>query len=350
MSEITIAGRKIGLNHNPFVIAELSGNHQQSLALAKSMVDAAAAAGVDAIKLQTYTADSMTLDCDHGEFFISDQGNLWKGQSLHTLYGHAATPYDWHKYLFDYANSLGLIAFSSPFDHSAVDFLMSLNVPAFKVASFENNDIPLIEHIARTGKPVILSTGMASEDELALAVDTLRSNGCSQFALLKCTSAYPATPDEANLLTIPALRSQFDCEVGLSDHTLGDTLAIASVALGASIIEKHFVLNRKDGGVDSAFSLQPGEFQRLVEQVTIAQQARGTVFFGASERESDSVKFRRSIYISTNIKAGEEITADNIRVIRPGLGLAPKHWQDVIGKQFTRDAKKGTALSWDLIL
>lgn len=350
MSEITIAGRKIGLNHKPFVIAELSGNHQQSLALAKSMVDAAAAAGVDAIKLQTYTADSMTLDCDHGEFFISDQGNLWKGQSLHTLYGHAATPYDWHKYLFDYANSLGLIAFSSPFDHSAVDFLMSLNVPAFKVASFENNDIPLIEHIARTGKPVILSTGMASEDELALAVDTLRSNGCSQFALLKCTSAYPATPDEANLLTIPALRSQFDCEVGLSDHTLGDTLAIASVALGASIIEKHFVLNRKDGGVDSAFSLQPGEFQRLVEQVTIAQQARGTVFFGASERESDSVKFRRSIYISTNIKAGEEITADNIRVIRPGLGLAPKHWQDVIGKQFTRDAKKGTALSWDLIL
>lgn len=350
MSEITIAGRKIGLNHKPFVIAELSGNHQQSLALAKSMVDAAAAAGVDAIKLQTYTADSMTLDCDHGEFFISDQGNLWKGQSLHTLYGHAATPYDWHKYLFDYANSLGLIAFSSPFDHSAVDFLMSLKVPALKVASFENNDIPLIEHIARTGKPVILSTGMASEDELALAVDTLRSNGCSQFALLKCTSAYPATPDEANLLTIPALRSQFDCEVGLSDHTLGDTLAIASVALGASIIEKHFVLNRKDGGVDSAFSLQPGEFQRLVEQVTIAQQARGTVFFGASERESDSVKFRRSIYISTNIKAGEEITADNIRVIRPGLGLAPKHWQDVIGKQFTRDAKKGTALSWDLIL
>lgn len=349
MSDFKIAERRIGLGEKPFTIAELSGNHQQSLALARAMVDAAAKTGVDAIKLQTYTADSMTLDCEHGEFFISDKSNLWKGRSLHDLYGVASTPYEWHKELFDYAAEQGLIAFSSPFDHAAVDFLMSLNVPAFKIASFENNDIPLIEYVARTGKPVILSTGMASEEELEIAVETLRTHGCDNFALLKCTSAYPAEPAHANLATIPALRKKFRCEVGLSDHTLGDALPVTSVALGASIIEKHFVLNRDDGGVDSAFSLQPEEFKHMVQQVSIAQQARGNVSFGATAQEKDSIKFRRSIYISSDIKAGDEITLDNVRVIRPGLGLAPKHWKEVLGKRFSKDATKGTALSWDHI-
>lgn len=347
MSDFKIAERRIGLSEKPFTIAELSGNHQQSLALAKAMIDAAAATGVDAIKLQTYTAESMTLDCSHGEFFINDDDNLWKGRSLYELYAIASTPYDWHKVLFNYAAAKGLIAFSSPFDHHAVDFLMSLDVPAFKIASFENNDIPLIEHVASTGKPIILSTGMATQEELANAVDTIRAHGCHDFALLKCTSAYPAEPTHANLSSIPVLRDMFQCEVGLSDHTLGDALPIASVALGASIIEKHFVLDRNDGGVDCKFSLQPAEFKQMVEQVSVAQQARGTPYFGPTEQEKDSVKFRRSIYISTDVKVGDEVSVDNVRVIRPGLGLQPKHWKTILGKRFTQDASKGTALTWE---
>lgn len=347
MPQFAIAGREIGLGLKPFVIAELSGNHQQSLPLAKLMVEAAAKAGVDAIKLQTYTADSMTLNCNREEFVINDTDNLWKGQTLHNLYAKAATPYDWHKVIFDYAKSLGLIAFSSPFDHDAVEFLMSLDVPAFKIASFENNHIPLLEHVARTGKPVIMSTGMATEDELSLAVNTLRDNGCSQIALLKCTSAYPAKPQHANLATIPAFRQRFKCEVGLSDHTLGDTLPIASVALGASIIEKHFVLNRADGGVDADFSLEPEEFKQLVDRVNTAQQCVGNVSFGATEQEVDSVKYRRSIYISEDVKAGDVLNEFNIKVIRPGLGLAPKYWKEVLGRCVTQHMAKGTALSWD---
>jgi N-acetylneuraminate synthase len=347
-TEVWIENKKISLTEPPFVIAELSGNHNQSLALAFEMIEAAAKAGVDAIKLQTYTADTMTLDCDSDDFQIFEDENLWKGNSLYKLYEKAYTPWEWHQALFEKAKSLGLIAFSSPFDISAVDFLETLNVPCYKIASFENNDIPLIKRIAQTGKPVIMSTGMASLGEVFEAVDALRENGCSQIILLKCTSAYPASAEQANLKTIQHLRDTFNCEVGISDHTLGIGVAIAGVALGASVIEKHFVLSRDAGGVDAEFSLEPKEFALLVTESRSAALASGDIVYGGDSSEQASKKYRRSIYISKDIKAGEVLSTDNIKIVRPGLGLAPKYYSSVLGYKVTTSVVKGTALSWEL--
>lgn len=347
-SEVNIAGRTISNAEAPFVIAELSGNHNQSLSLALEMIEAAADAGVDAIKLQTYTADTMTLDCDHGEFYIADDNNLWKGNSLYQLYQQAHTPWEWHKALFEKAKSLGLIAFSSPFDATAVDFLETLDVPCYKIASFENNDLPLIKRVAQTGKPVIMSTGMASIAEIAEAVDTLRENGCSQLILLKCTSAYPASPAQANLKTIQHMRDTFQCEVGISDHTLGMGVALAGVAFGASVIEKHLVLSRDEGGVDAAFSLQPDEFSALVKEAKNVQLATGNIVYGSIK--GDSQRYRRSIYIAEDVKKGDRLTEKNIRVIRPGLGIKPKYYPQLLGSKVIKDAKKGQAFSWDLIV
>ncbi len=346
---VHIAGRKIAQTEPPFVIAELSGNHNQSLDLALKMIEAAALAGVDAIKLQTYTADTMTLDCELDDFQILAENNLWKGNSLYELYQKAHTPWDWHKTLFDKAKSLGLIAFSSPFDISAVDFLETLDVPCYKIASFENNDIPLIKRIAETGKPVIMSTGMASLTEISEAIDCLKNNGCSQIILLKCTSAYPASPAHANLKTIAHLRETFKCEVGISDHTLGIGVALAGVALGASIIEKHFVLSRDAGGIDAAFSLEPAELMMLVNESKTVALAVGQILYGGASSEQDAKKYRRSIYIAKNIKKGEMLTSKNTQIIRPGFGLAPKFHPLILGQQIIKDAIKGTPLSWDLL-
>jgi len=346
---VEIAGRKIALSEPPFVIAELSGNHNHSLELALEMIESAAEMGADAIKLQTYTADTMTLDCELNDFQIVEKDNLWQGNSLYKLYQKAYTPWEWHQTLFEKAKSLGLIAFSSPFDATAVDFLESLDVPCYKIASFENNDIPLIKRVAQTSKPVIISTGMASLTEISEAVDTLRENGCSQIILLKCTSAYPASPAQANLKTIEHLRETFNCEVGISDHTLGIGVALAGVALGASVIEKHFVLSRDAGGVDAAFSLEPSELKSLVNESRSAALAVGKVLYSGSNSEQNSKKYRRSIYISQNIKKGELLTEHNTQVIRPGFGLAPKFYPQILGLSIAKDAVKGTAFSWDLI-
>ena len=346
MTEIKIANRIIGSEHIPFVIAELSGNHCQSLDLAIKMIEKAAEAGVDAIKLQTYTADTMTLDCPQDDFQIQDENNLWQGNSLHKLYQKAHTPWQWHKTLFDKANELGLIAFSSPFDASAVDFLETLDVPCYKIASFENNDIPLLEHVAKTGKPVIMSTGMATIEELTEAVDCLRKNGCTEIILLKCTSAYPAQASDANLKTISDLRTRFNCEVGLSDHTLGLGVSIAAIALGATVIEKHFVLSRKQGGVDAEFSLEPQEFQTLVQEGHRAAQAIGSVKYSGTENEQASKQYRRSIYISKPVKTGDTLTSENIKVIRPAFGLAPKYFRQVLGLKVNKNLAKGSPLSW----
>ena len=346
---IQIENHIISPNHPPFIIAEMSGNHNQSLERALEIVEAAARAGVHALKLQTYRADTMTLDVEHGEFFIDDESNLWKGQSLYKLYQQAYTPWEWHKPIFDRCRELGLIAFSTPFDETAVDFLEELDVPCYKIASFENNHLPLIRKVASTGKPLILSTGMATVAELDEAVRTAREAGCRDLILLKCTSTYPASPEDSNLLTIPHMRDLFQCQVGLSDHTLGIGVAVASVALGATVIEKHFTLSRAEGGVDAAFSLEPHEMKLLVEETERAWQALGTISYGVTENEQKSLRFRRSIYVTRDIKAGEKLTKENIRVIRPGFGLAPKYYEIVLGKVVNRDVEKGTPLSWDLI-
>lgn len=348
-SSINIDGRKIGRENRPFIIAEMSGNHNQSLDRALAIVEAAAQSGVDAIKLQTYTADTMTLDINSGEFMIEDNDNLWKGNSLYNLYKQAYTPWEWHAEIFKRCNELGLIAFSSPFDETAVDFLESLNVPAYKIASFENTDLPLIKKVAGTGKPMIMSTGMATPAELDEAVRTAREFGCSQLVLLKCTSTYPAEPTNSNLATIPHMRQLFNCEVGLSDHTLGIGVSIASVAMGASVIEKHFTLSRADGGVDSAFSMEPHEMKSLVDETTKAWQSIGAISYGATKSEQESKSFRRSIYASKDIKTGEIITKDNIKVIRPGYGLPPKYLDKVMGRTAAVDIPQGTPLSWDII-
>ncbi|WP_432463012.1 pseudaminic acid synthase [Agarivorans sp. QJM3NY_33] len=344
---VSIAGREIGVNYPPFVIAELSGNHQQSLALAKQMIAAAAQAGADAIKLQSYTADSMTLDCDNEDFVIQEQDSLWKGQRLHALYQKAATPYEWHAELFSYAHSLGLIAFSSPFDKQAVDLLASLNVPCYKIASFELTDLPLIAYVAQQGQPVILSTGMASLAEIEEAVNTVKAQGNQQIILLKCTSTYPASAANSHLRTLPHLQQSFNCVVGLSDHTQGIGAAVASVALGASVIEKHFVLDRQAGGVDAAFSLEPAELGALCEASKVAQQALGRVCYGGSEAEEQAKYYRRSIYLKRPIAVGEAFTEQNIQVVRPAKGLAPKYWDMVLGKKARQALPAGTALSWE---
>lgn len=349
MSDISIANKKIGKAHKPFVIAELSGNHNQSLDTAIAMIEAAAEAGVDAIKLQTYTADSMTLDVPTDDFIIQEQDSLWFGESLHALYKKAATPYEWHAVLFDKAKSLGLVAFSSPFDEAAVTFLETLEVPCYKIASFELTDLPLIKAAASTKKPLIMSTGMASLAEIEQAVNTAQQAGCIDIILLKCTSTYPAKATNTNLNTIAHLQGAFDCQVGLSDHTQGIGVAVASVALGATVIEKHFVLDRQAGGVDAAFSLEPSEFSQLVRETAIAHQALGGVHYGGTADEQKSKYYRRSIYVCRDIQQGEPLTPDNIRIVRPANGLAPKHWERVLGKVAKGNLLKGTPLDWSLL-
>ena len=349
MKTIKIAGREIGPNHPPFVIAEMSGNHNQSLERALEIVEAAAKTGAHALKIQTYTPDTMTLDLDEREFHIGDSNSLWAGNSLYKLYGEAYTPWEWHKPIFDRARELGIIAFSTPFDDTAVDFLESLDVPCYKIASFENTDIPLIRRVAATGKPLIISTGMASIAELDDTVRAARDAGCKDLILLKCTSTYPATPGNTNILTIPHMRELFGCEVGLSDHTMGVGVSVASVALGATVIEKHFTLNRADGGVDSAFSMEPAEMSQLVIESERAWQALGQISYGATEAEKKSLQYRRSLYVVQDLKAGDVLTRDNIRAIRPGLGLQTKYLDVVLGKTIKQNVKRGTGLAWDLL-
>lgn len=344
-----IQGLTIGQNSKPFVIAEMSGNHNQSLERALEIVNAAAKTGVHALKIQTYTPDTMTLDIDRGEFFISDSNSIWKGSSLYKLYQVAFTPWEWHKPIFDRCRELGIIGFSTPFDESAVEFLEELDVPCYKIASFENTDIPLISRVARTGKPMFISTGMATVAEIDEAVRSAREAGCRDLILLKCTSTYPAAPENTNILTIANMRETFGCEVGLSDHTMGIGVSVASVALGATVIEKHFTLNRADGGVDSSFSLEPAEMESLVVESERAWHALGAVSYGPTEAEKKSIIFRRSLYIVEDVKGGEELTNNNLRAIRPGSGLPPKYISTVIGKKLVRDAKKGTPLTWDMI-
>ncbi|OGC11385.1 pseudaminic acid synthase [candidate division WOR-1 bacterium RIFOXYA12_FULL_52_29] len=340
---------KIGAGHRPFVIAEMSGNHNQSLDRALAIVEAAAKAGAHALKLQTYTADTMTLNLAKGEFFIGDKKSPWYGSSLYDLYQKAATPWEWHKPIFKLCKKLGIIGFSTPFDETAVDFLEELKVPFYKIASFENTDLPLIRKVAKTGKPIILSTGLATFAELKETVQAARRAGCRDLVLLKCTSSYPSSPKNSNILTIPSLRQTFKCQAGISDHTLGLGAAIAAVALGATVIEKHFTLSRADGGVDAAFSLEPAELKQLVEESGRAWEALGKVSYEPTAEEKRSLIYKRSLYVAQDIKAGETFNKQNLRVIRPGYGLAPKFYDGLLGKKVNRDIKKGTPVRREMI-
>jgi pseudaminic acid synthase len=344
-----IGERPIGRDHAPFVIAEMSGNHNQSLERALQIVEAAARAGAHGLKLQTYTPDTMTLDLNEREFHIADPKSLWAGTSLYELYRQAYTPWEWHQPLFERARALGMIPFSTPFDATSVEFLESLNVPCYKIASFENTDVALIRRVAATGKPLIISTGMATPAELDESVRAARAAGCTDLVLLKCTSTYPATAANSNVLTIPHLRELYACEVGLSDHTMGVGVAVASVALGASVIEKHFTLSRADGGVDSTFSMEPAELSQLVTETERAWQALGQVSYGPTAAEMKSLQFRRSLYVVEDLRAGDVLSGANVRAIRPGLGLPPKHLELVLGRRVAADVKRGTALTWELI-
>ncbi len=339
----------IGIGQRPFIIAEMSGNHNQSLERALEIVEAAAKSGAHALKIQTYTANTMTLNVKGKGFVIEDEGNLWKGRHLYDLYKEAYTPWEWHKPIFDRARELGMIPFSTPFDETAVDFLEELDVQLYKIASFENNDIPLIKKVAATGKPMIISTGMATVAELDETVRTAREAGCNEIILLKCTSTYPATADNTNISTIPHMRELFNVQVGLSDHTMGTGVAVASIALGATVIEKHFTLSRADGGVDSAFSIEPHEMSALVEETERAWQAMGKVTYGPTEKEKASLKFRRSIYVAKDIEVGEAFTKENIKVIRPGYGLEPKYYEQVLKMKSNKKLTAGTPLCWELL-
>ena len=341
-----MGNKKIGIDHKPFIIAEMSGNHNQSLDRALAIVDAAAEAGVDAIKLQTYTADTMTIK---GAFQIKDENSLWKGRELYDLYKEAYTPWEWHEAIFERARKKNLIAFSSPFDESAIDFLEKLNVPLYKVASFENTDWPLLKKIAGTGKPVIMSTGVSKLSDIDESVRILRESGCKELVLLKCTSTYPATPENTNLTTIPHLQQLFNCVVGLSDHTMGIGASVAAVALGARVIEKHFTLRRADGGVDSTFSLEPEEMKALVVEAERAFLALGQIQYGIQNAEEKSRAFKRSIYISKDMKSGDTITLDNVRIIRPGLGLESRYLDLILGRKLRKDVTAGTPLTWEII-
>ncbi|WP_224963255.1 pseudaminic acid synthase [Geomonas subterranea] len=349
MSSIQIGGRAIGPDHAPFIIAEMSGNHNQSLERALEIVEAAAASGAHALKLQTYTADTMTLDLKEGEFFIEDPKSLWKGRSLYDLYQEAHTPWEWHKPIFDRCRELGLICFSTPFDATSVEFLEELDVPCYKIASFENTDLPLIRKVAATGKPVIISTGMASLAELDETVRAAREAGCRDLVLLKCTSTYPSTPENTNARTIPHLKELFNCQIGLSDHSMGVGVSVAAVALGATVIEKHFTLCRADGGVDSTFSLEPEELKSLVLETERAWQSLGGISYGPTEKEKKSLVFRRSLYVVEDVKAGEPFTEKNVRAIRPGNGLPTKYLETFLGKRAAVDIRRGTPLSFDLL-
>ncbi|SIR79059.1 N-acetylneuraminate synthase [Pseudomonas sp. B10] len=349
MSSFKIGQHTIGADAPPFIIAEMSGNHNQSLDVALQIVEAAAKAGAHALKLQTYTAETMTLNLAEGEFFIKDPGSLWAGTSLYDLYEKAHTPWEWHAPIFARAKELGMLAFSTPFDDSAVDFLEGLEVPAYKIASFENTDLPLIRRVAATGKPLIISTGMASIAELDETVRAAREAGCKDLVLLKCTSTYPATPLNSNVRTIPHLRKLFGCEVGLSDHSMGVGVSVAAVALGATVVEKHFTLDRSAGGVDASFSLEPAELASLVVETERAWQAMGRVQYGPTEAERKSLVYRRSLYVTADMAAGEAFTGVNLRAIRPGLGLPPKHTEAVLGRRARNAIKRGTPLDWSLI-
>ena len=347
IQNIRIAGREIGEGCPPYIIAELSGNHNGDLARAFKIMKAARDAGADAVKLQTYTADTITIDHDGPEFKITD--GLWKGRTLYELYEEAATPWDWHEALFDKGKELGITVFSSPFDDTAVDMLQTLDAPAYKIASFEIIDVPLIEKAAATGKPLIISTGMATRAEVQDAVDAARGAGCESIALLHCISAYPTSPADSNLKSMPELSRSFGTLSGLSDHTLGNTTAIAAVALGAAVIEKHVTLRRDDGGPDAAFSLEPAELAALVQDARVTWSALGEVRYGPSAAETGSLKFRRSLYAVSDISAGDKIAESDVRSIRPALGLPPKHLADVIGRHAATTIKRGTPISWDLL-
>jgi N-acetylneuraminate synthase len=350
MKEIVIGKHLISRRHKPFVIAEMSGNHNQSLDRALELVKAAAATGVHALKLQTYTPDTITLNQKGGLFDIRDDNSLWAGKNLYELYREAYTPWEWHKPIFDYARSLGLEAFSSPFDETAVDFLQELDVPAFKIASFESNHFPLLKKVAQTGKPIIISSGTSKLNEIYESVQYLKENGAKDIIVLKCTSTYPASPENTNLNTIPVLQNIFqDCLIGLSDHTMGIGAAVAATALGARVIEKHFTLRRADGGVDSAFSLEPEELKMLVEESERAFLAMGEVQLNTQKSEEKSRQFKRSIYVAQDIQAGEKFNAHNLRVVRPGNGLEPKFYEQIIGTTAKQNLKKGTPLSWDVL-
>jgi len=347
MNEINIGGKIIGNSHNPFIVAEMSGNHNQSLDRALAIIDAAAESGAHAIKLQTYTADTMTIK---GTITIDAPGSPWHGRELYDLYKEAYTPWEWHDTMFKHAIKKGLIIFSTPFDETAVDFLEDLNVPVYKIASFENTDWPLLKKVASTGKPIIMSTGAASLADIADSVKILRQSGCKDLILLKCTSSYPASPKNTNLHTIPHLSKMFDCIVGLSDHTMGIGASVASIALGACVIEKHFTLSRADGGVDSEFSMEPEEMKSLVEESERAFLALGTVQFELQTVEEGMSKFKRSVYVVKDVKPGEEFSKDNIRVIRPGNGLNPKYYEILLGKKSNKLLKAGTPLTFDNLL
>lgn len=346
-NQINLGQFSIGKNSKPFIIAEMSGNHNQSLERALEIVEAAAKSGAHALKIQTYTADTLTLNVESDDFLIKDDESLWKGRKLHDLYNEAYTPWEWHEPIFNRAKELGMLAFSTPFDDSAVDFLETLDVPLYKIASFENTDLPLIKKVAATGKPMIVSTGMANAGELDELVRTAKENGCKDLILLKCTSTYPATPENTNIATIPHMRELFDVQVGLSDHTMGTGVAVAAVALGATVIEKHFTLSRADGGVDAAFSMEPAEMKALVEETERAWQAIGKVTYGPTEKEKASLKFRRSIYVAKDIQAGESFTEENIRIVRPGYGLEPKYYPNLIGKVAKKSYTMGTPITFD---
>jgi pseudaminic acid synthase len=344
-----ILDREIGSGQRPYLIAEMSGNHNQSLERALEIVDAAAAHGADAIKLQTYTAATMTLNLSVPGFVIEDPNSLWAGRQLYELYEEAHTPWDWHAPIMARARSHGMACFSSPFDATAVDFLESLDAPAYKIASFEVTDLPLIRRVAATGKPMIMSTGMATAGEIDEAVRAARSTGCRNLVLLKCTSTYPATADNTNVSTIPHMRTLFGCEVGLSDHTMGCGVSVAATALGATVIEKHFTLRRADGGVDATFSMEPLELRQLRVETERAWQAVGQVGYGPTQAEMKSLAFRRSLYIAQDMRAGEVLTPENLRCVRPGFGLAPKHLESLLGQRIGRDAVAGTPMAWALL-
>jgi pseudaminic acid synthase len=349
MNDIQLEKYTIGDAHRPFIIAEMSGNHNQSLERALEIVQAAADAGAHAIKLQTYTAETMTIDIRGGLFSIDDPKSLWDGKTLYELYELAHTPWEWHKPIFDKARSLGLMPFSTPFDATSVDFLEEMGVAAYKIASFENVDWPLLRKVAKTGKPVIMSTGAATLADIDDAVRVLREHGCQDLVLLKCTSTYPATPKNSNIRTIAHMRDVFGCHIGLSDHTLGVGAAVASVALGARVIEKHFTLSRADGGVDAAFSIEPHELKLLVEESERAFQALGYIQYGILNDEKGSLRYKRSVYVVEDVKKGELFTAKNVRTIRPGDGLQPKYYDTVLGLTAGRDIKRGTPFAWDLL-